>query len=116
MPPFKPSLAWPGLRTLEGVEAGRVPRGRPQAGRCIFGFFRSLLLRQELVCVGARSDVPSMGPVGCAHYRGPTGCVHTGIRPGVPEQSLVVLRLVVLLRAVDGEEIRFELRAGAEVA
>ena len=46
-------------------------------------------LLAELVCVGARSG----GPI-------------TAARLGVPARSLVVLCLVVLLRALDGEAVR----------
>ena len=51
VPPYKPYRAWPGHRTLEGVVAGRVPRSRLLAGRCIFQSFWSLLAHLVLVIV-----------------------------------------------------------------
>ena len=51
VPPYMPERAWPGHRTLEGVVAGRVPRSRPRAGRCISRSFWSLLARLVLVAL-----------------------------------------------------------------
>ena len=61
VPPYRPLLAWPGLCTLEGVVEGRVPRGRPWAGRCTFRTNSSLLPLQLQVsvrpcAVAARDD------------------------------------------------------------
>ena len=92
-PPYKSRRPWPGHCTLECAVPGRVPRSRPKAGRCKFGFFWSVLLPHVPVaaCDGLGVCVyPRLNPNEfCWYKRRLGGMFGVGADASVPAHACV---------------------------